>query len=365
MLTHKSARKNQKSLILQTLKMTNIGHISKLYLFAKDTDAPHVIKGFKYQELKTLEVWLSNKVHGIDERIYCDFEEDIFQRDLKEFKSTFKQLKLYSSKNFSFSSQEIKKSIVHFFMLFVKGEYLLDEPLFIFETNTSIAIKKGDNDAELLEEWSNNQDDIPDILLQQCVDKLKSIVDEYIADQYSALRKDDNQHDLVIAKDTYEGLPQETWEQFTKSIKWIFGGISSEEAIDISIQSSMTLISQLPFPISQNDYTKVFDRLRGIVGDKSMEGSPENRFLTNELLDNQLLNLGDKDDKVYVQSFELWKDVSEISYFNIGEFYQVLFAAKHCRRNKYLESHSTIWINLLSKYTTNPDTIKRLSLNNS
>ncbi len=339
--------------------MTNKGHISKLYLFAKDTDAPDVIKGFKYQELKTLEVWLSNKIHSIDEHIYCDFEEDIFQRDLKEFKSTFKQIKLYSSKNFSFSSQEIKKSIAHFFMLFVKGEYLLDEPLFIFETNTSIAAKKGDNDAELLEEWSNNQDDISDELLRQCVDKLKSIIDEYIADQYSALKKDENQHDLIIAKDVYDAIPQETWEQFTKSIKWIFGGISSEEAIDESIQTSLKLISQLPFPISQDDYTKVFDRLRGIVGDKSMADSPDDRLLTNKLLDKQLLSLSDKDDKVYVQSFELWKEVTEITYFNIGEFYQVLFAAKHCRRKKYLKEHSAMWLNLLTKYISNPDTIKK------
>ena len=63
--------------------MTKAGHISKLHLFAKDTDAPDVIKGFKYQELKTLEVWLYNKVHGIDEKIYFDFEDDIFQRKLK------------------------------------------------------------------------------------------------------------------------------------------------------------------------------------------------------------------------------------------------------------------------------------------
>jgi len=93
--------------------MTSPGHISKLHLFGKDTDAPDVIKGFKYQELKTLEVWLYNKVHGIDEHIYCDLEDDIFQRDLTSFKSTFKQLKLYSSKNFSFSSEEITKSLAH------------------------------------------------------------------------------------------------------------------------------------------------------------------------------------------------------------------------------------------------------------
>jgi hypothetical protein len=170
--------------------MSNKGHISKLHLFAKDTDAPDVIKGFKYQELKTLEVWLYNKVHGIEEHIYCDFEDDIFQRDLKSFKCTFKQLKLYSSKNFSFSSEEIAKSLAHFFMLFVKGEYLMDEPLFIFETNTSIAAKKGNNDTELLAEWVLNQDNLSSDLLSKCIAKLKSIIDSYVNEQYEKIESD-------------------------------------------------------------------------------------------------------------------------------------------------------------------------------
>ncbi|PHK13619.1 hypothetical protein VF12_41285, partial [Nostoc linckia z15] len=94
-----------------------MAHISSLYLFAKETDAVETVKGFKFQELKTLEAWLSNKINAVDEEIYCDFEEDIFQRDLNLFKATFKQLKLYSSKNFSFSSEEIIKALSHFFML--------------------------------------------------------------------------------------------------------------------------------------------------------------------------------------------------------------------------------------------------------
>jgi hypothetical protein len=108
--------------------------------------------------LKTLETWLHNKNNGADEIIYCDYEEDIFQRDLSSFKSTFKQLKLYSSKNFSFASSEITKALAHFFMLFVKGDYLLDEIRFVFETNTSIAAKKGDNDGELLRFCSDAAD---------------------------------------------------------------------------------------------------------------------------------------------------------------------------------------------------------------
>lgn len=330
-------------------------HISKLYLFSKDTDAPDVIKGFKYQELKTLEVWLFNKVNSIDEHIYCDYEEDIFQRNLQDFKSTFKQLKLYSSKNFSFSSIEIKKTIAHFFMLFVKDEYLLDDPLFIFETNTSIAESRGNNDADLLRVWAENQEALSDELLTKCIIKLKSIIDVYVSEQHSSLTKDGNTQEPDIALEVYNTLPQETWEHFAKSIRWIFKGISSEKAIEVSISNSLELISHLPFPLTQDDFSKVFDRLRGLVGDKSMADDPEDRLLTNELLDHELLNLSDKDDSVYSQSFELWKNVQEIKNFTIGEFYQILFAAKHCRRNSYLKHHTPIWLNLLNQYALCPD----------
>lgn len=339
--------------------MSNTGHISKLHLFAKDTDAPDVIKGFKYQELKTLEVWLYNKVHGIDEHIYCDFEDDIFQRDLTSFKSTFKQLKLYSSKNFSFSSEEIKKSLVHFFMLFVKGEYLMDEPLFVFETNTSIAANRGDNDAELLAEWTSNQDDLSSELLAKCTAKLKAIINAYVKEQYEKLDTGGDNEELLIAKDVYHNLPEDIWETFAKSIRWIFDGISSENAIEVSIENSRELIRQLPFPISKDEQSLVFDRLRGVVGDKSMQSEPNDRLLTNDLLDSQLLSLGSNDDKVYLDSYELWRDVRDIPNFSIGEFYQVLFAAKHCRRNSYLERQSDLWLNLLMIYCNRADILRK------
>jgi hypothetical protein len=340
--------------------MANSGHISLLHLFAKDTDAPGVIKGFKYQELKTLEVWLYNKVHGIDEHIFCDFEEDIFQRDLNKYKSTFKQLKLYSSKNFSFLSEEIAKSIAHFFMLFVKGEYLLDKPLFVFETNTSVAHKRGDNDAELLKEWVLNQNNLSEELLAKCVLKLKSIIDEYIKGQYEKLEKENKPNELLIAKEVYDKLPAEIWDSFTKSIRWVFDGVSTDEAIDKAIRNSLELISQLPFPIGKDEHTLVFDRLRGVVSDKSMQSLPHNRLLTNELLDNHLLSLGSKDDKIYLESLELWKEIKLIPNINFGEFYQVLFAAKHCRRNSYLREQSIVWLKLLTLYYNHVDIIRKL-----
>ena len=144
--------------------------LSKLSIFSKNTDANEVLKGYEYQKLRTLENWLSNKVNVVDEIIYCEYEDDIFQRDINAGTSKFTQIKLYGSKPFSFKSEEITKSIANFFMLFVKGEYSFDTVQFIFETNTGIAGKYGDNDAVLLNEWFDNQDNVDAVLLQKCAE---------------------------------------------------------------------------------------------------------------------------------------------------------------------------------------------------
>jgi hypothetical protein len=54
--------------------------ISKLHIFSKETDATASLRGYLYQVLKTVETWVYNYNHSIDEEIYCDFEEDIFQK---------------------------------------------------------------------------------------------------------------------------------------------------------------------------------------------------------------------------------------------------------------------------------------------
>ena len=180
----------------------------------------------------------------------------------------------------------------------------MDEPLFIFETNTSIAAKRGDNDAELLEEWASNQDDISSDLLDKCAVKLKTIIDSYVKEQFEKLEKEGDNAELLIAKEVYDNLPEDIWASFAKSIRWVFDGISSDEAIEVSIENSFELIRQLPFPIGKDDQSLVFDRLRGVVGDKSMQSEPHDRLLTNDLLDSQLLSLGTKDDRVYLESYK-------------------------------------------------------------
>ncbi len=68
--------------------------ITKLFLFTKDTDASATEQGFLYQKLKTLKTWVENRVNEVDDVIYCDYEDDIFERNIEQGKSKFRQVKL-------------------------------------------------------------------------------------------------------------------------------------------------------------------------------------------------------------------------------------------------------------------------------
>lgn len=342
--------------------MSPNSHISNLHLFAKDTDAVESIRGFKFQELKALEIWLNNKIGNINERVYLDYEEDVFQRNLQEYTAVFTQLKLYSSKNFSFSSVEIKKALAHFFTLYTKGEYLFDTPQFIFETNNEVARTHTDNDAELLREWSEATVPISGELLTRCVTKLKQIVGGYIDERFAELTTGtEPSAELTAAKAVYDSLPNETWEAFAKSIRWKFSGIPPEETIQNLILSCRELIKSLPFPISDEESSLVFDKLRGLISDTIINTDPAQRFVDNSKMNFALQFLGDDDDKTYNRSYEIWQGTTDIDNFHVGEFYDVLFAARHCRRQPYLHSHTDLWLVLLEKYLslTIPDRCRR------
>lgn len=143
---------------------------NKLFLFSKNTDAVAAQRGYNYQTLKTLETWIENFLEQRNEDIYCEFEEDIFQKDDFKKKLTFRQIKLYSN-GFSFSSEEIKKSIGHFFTLQAKFDNSDFSKEFIFETNSNIKGQYKENDAELLREWFENQNNLEEEILIQIAKK--------------------------------------------------------------------------------------------------------------------------------------------------------------------------------------------------
>ncbi|MGE5412165.1 MAG: hypothetical protein ACM3MI_14485, partial [Clostridiales bacterium] len=323
--------------------------ISKLHIFSKNTDASASIRGYSYQTLKTLETWIENLLNNIDEEIYCDFEEDIFQNNEDAKSAKFRQLKLYST-NFSFRSEEIEKCIFHFFMLNVKTDYLQKEKEFVFEANSSVAGNYKDNDAELLRNWVSNQGNLSPELLTQCTNKIKVIVSKYILEQTTELKDKIDKTVLKEAISVFENLKEEEWIDFAKRIKWKFAQREPDDEFSETISQIEANILKLPFKVSRDNLKSIFGILYKEVSLRASNQEPNDRKLTSRELELLLVDSGDKEDKWYVEVFERWKDIKEIEHFKVGEFYEVINASRYCRRHKYLASHDLHWLNLLSYF---------------
>lgn len=330
--------------------------ITKLFLFTKDTDASATEQGFHYQKLKTLKTWLDNRVNEVNDVIYCDYEDDIFERNIEQGKSKFRQVKLYSS-NFSFSKEEIQKSVAHFFMLFVKGDYMFDEVSFLFETNSSIAKETRGNDGDLLKEWWQNQDAMSDDLLSRCRIRVKAIVDSYVTEAFAKQMTAETKADLQQAKNIYDELTDEVWDKFIHSIKWQFDELEQEDAIPLLLSEVEALISQLSLPIKSDKVSTYISILHFEIAQRTAQADEEKRILTNELLDILLLNDGSERDRWYADVYRRWLSVTEIKRFNVGAFYEVINAARHCRWELYETNHASLWLQLLKNYIELPETI--------
>jgi hypothetical protein len=323
--------------------------VNKLYVFSKNTDAFFSQRGYNYQTLKTLETWLQNFVSDIEDDIYCEFEEDIFQKDLINKKLKFRQIKLYST-NFSFSSDEIRKCISHFFILHIKSDYNDFQKDFVFETNTAVAKKYLENDADLLREWSENQDNIEEENLVRYSKKVKEIITEYI-EQQTANIKDKNTVDEAI--EVFQNLEDSFWKDFTKMIQWKFIGISPEEEFSYVKSNIENLILQLPYENSKDNLTQIFGVLLESVFTKVTEKDEQKRKLTLDDLEQIVLNIGTKEDKWYSNRYEYYKNIEPIDEFRIGEFYEILDLVNYCRRKKYLHKHIYLWNPFLIYYSQN------------
>ncbi|HEX5152806.1 MAG TPA: hypothetical protein VFW07_15250 [Parafilimonas sp.] len=330
--------------------------LHKLFLFSKNTDASATESGFQYQKLKTLKTWVENRINKVNEIIYCDYEDDIFQRNLREEKAKFRQVKLYSS-NFSFSKEEIKKSLAHFFMLFVKGEYKFDEVIFLFETNSGIAQEFKGNDAHLLREWVTNQYALNDELKFTCRERVKGIINEYIAETYEAKISAQEKAELQQAKNIYDQLPDDTWNAFISSINWQFDAIPQEQAIPLLYEEIANLIPNLPLPINPSKVSTYISVLHFEISSRTAQADEKNKTLTNRLLDILLLNEGSQKEKWYADVYEKWSLVNKVNRFNIGAFYEVINAARHCRWEMHNSDHETLWLALLKKYIVLHETI--------
>jgi len=286
-----------------------------LYFFERNTDAVSINRGFYYQYLKTLKIWLDCFNEKKDITIICENEEDI-KLDLIS-SLVFKQIKCYKS-SFSLSSIEVKKSIVNFFCLFRKHEKLGLE--FIFETNSTIK----DNELLLLK-WYKNQLSLSDEILKEIKKNVENILikhAESILESDIALDKNkitklekisypkniikegkrlkdikeiENHIEVLTQKFVNEKIEvQSKAEDFIRTIRWKFDGKSPEQAV-------VTIEDECKEIIKKIDDLKhipkiIFDRLLSEVIRKSQSAEINDRKLNIEIF-TKIINESDSEIK--------------------------------------------------------------------
>ncbi len=331
-----------------------IMHLSQLQIFSKKRDASAIQKGYEFQHLKTLKTWLENRIGNVDEWIYCDFEEDIFQRDLAKEKIRLRQVKLYST-NFSFSSEEIQDTIANFFMLYVKGEYMFDAITFSFETNASVKNERQGNDADLLRELSAGWEDMPDDRKVRARERIRGMLRKYIEGE--AVRRDGDSavaEDVKRAQEVFASLSDEVLDHFIGSIHWQFDGLSTNDTVDQLRDEIVDLIGRLPLP-QVGPAIATFSVLYTVVVDRSIRDDPEDRKLLSSDLDMALLNAGDEKAQWYAGVYEKWSPVTSMMEFYSGQFYEIVDASRFYRINMYDAGHKEVWMRLLDMFISNPD----------
>ncbi|KFF14894.1 hypothetical protein [Flavobacterium hydatis] len=328
--------------------------IKKLHIFSKNTDAFASQRGYNYQTLKTLETWVNNFSENIEEDIFCEYEEDIFQKNNLNDSIKFRQIKLYSS-NFSFKSDEIKKCISHFFMLHIKTEYNSFDKEFIFETNSEIARVHLNNEADLLKEWFENQNNLSEEQTKRIAVKVKDIVTKYVEEQEKNITKDNNKEIVNEAVALFNTIEESFWIEFIKLIKWKFLGETSNIEFENAKSRTEQLLYKLDYKITGDNIQQVFGVLLERVFTKASQEKSEDRKLTTNELDLLILDVGNKEDKWYSEKYAYYSKIGKIEEFRIGEFYEIIDLVNYCRRKKYLIRHKINWNLLLGFYINNEE----------
>ena len=211
-----------------------------LKIFEINTDAYATNRGFYYQYLVVLKKWIKNFISEKNDFIYSEVDDDV--KEVGE-KLTFTQVKCYS-KSFSFNSNEIKKSLFNYFILFLKNNQ--DQSVkFCFTTNSSISKKE-----KLLKSWCENPDIKDENLRKLIIAKVKTILNHEISlIKRKKLEKGNADKESIkkAANEILKKLNDFTLGEFIQSITWEFSNEDPETAIENFSSEIKQLLSHSKF----------------------------------------------------------------------------------------------------------------------
>lgn len=257
----------------------------EFHIFKQNTEAIATNRGFYYQYLKTVKLWLDNYMNGVDHEIYCEREDDIFEHHSQSKTYKFRQIKCYSTAS-GLNSLEVKSSLLNFYMLYLKYDY---KGLFYFESNTTIQPRAGKNLTKWIEQQQKG-----DFSATNYLEDVKEIFKDYIQERLEAFLKDKTKEEHEEAKQQadkfFEGLNEPSFEKFLESIRWVFSNeLDTYKAIaNLSEEILTTLDEKIKYDNRVNKEL-LLGYLVNVVLEKSIEGDEEKRLLTNKLLQEALV----------------------------------------------------------------------------
>jgi hypothetical protein len=334
---------------------------NELLLFKKPTDAVGANRGFIYQYLKTLVLWLNNYRNNKDINIYCEVEDDIKESNENSKKINYTQLKCYTSV-LSLKNEDVQKSLYNFFILFLMNDEY--EGTFAFETNTSIS-----RNDKLLLSWSLEAGrlDLQPELMKQSVSKTREILlselEKAKKSKESALQTTIKNKEEKISKETnlkkieqykqdkdeciaeleeysskvkelkVEIMDEDLLNKFVNRIQWEFKKINAENSLKVLESDALNILRDIL--IADNDPNIYFCRLLTEVSKKATRGTVEERLLNNELLSQILRETDDEiNERISEELMKKWEESLSVGLEGVHGHLEQGFGGLHGHMEK-------------------------------
>ena len=258
---------------------SNVMSRTDFFVFTKNTDATSTNKGFYFQYLVTLKLWLQNR-NNIHHEIYCETEDDILQLNAATLQRNYTQVKCYST-GFSLKSKPLLKSLLNFYKLFLKDSLRFDS-IYTFYTNSTYNSKNGN----LLGKWYENQNkgqyDIEEFLLP-----LQEALIQYVSKEKDDFIKSSTNQEKVgnaihMVDSFIRGIMSDNFKIFLGRIRWEFYN-SSDKSIQNEIQQIISILEITEYNKNINIEIVISYLLHQVIKASSQE-DVANRLLNSSLL---------------------------------------------------------------------------------
>ncbi|MCR8557988.1 pentapeptide repeat-containing protein [Mucilaginibacter sp. BJC16-A38] len=274
---------------------------TEFHIFKNNTDAPSTNKGFYLQYLLTLQLWIERSGDENFE-IYCEREDDILLIDLVTGDRHYTQVKCYSE-GFSLNSDELLKSLINFYKLYLRYGSNSD-CIFRFSTNSTTRPRAG----QILKLWQEKQRS-GDYMVDDFLVPVRNAVNDYIDRLVGRYEKSIRDSGLLVqarvkSNELLSQINGNEFQLFLERIRWDFQVVADPDLHTITndIANSLAKVEYnrnvdvkvflsylLHHVIEKSTLLKADERLLDAKLFRKLAKDTENKNLLIKTLENELL----------------------------------------------------------------------------